>query len=369
MLAQEQALQTWATRTTRAVEPSGDPQLDAARAIAGSDRLVLVVGPAGTGKTHTTARAVAALHAQDRPVVGLAPSGKAADVLATAAGCETDTLAGFLTRHQGSDVSRWPAGTTVVLDEAGMAATTDLARLVRLARRNRWRLVAVGDPDQLPAVGRGGVFAYWCDTVPHHTLDTPRRFEHSWEAQASLGLRAGKPEAVAAYVERGRVQAAHPATIPVRKRVQMNWRLAVPQFYWPKGIHRGRIQLLLPLRLHANHAADLALVVEREGTRYVGYTILTVSMAYKNARLLSRPESDWLWIPPMSLPEAEEIDDDAAPKWRRVSGGDRCPICGEPTECVLNADNRTAMCARIEEGGKLTRTKTGVMFWGHSWQR
>jgi hypothetical protein len=154
-----------------------------------------------------------------------------------------------------------------------------------------------------------------------------------------------------------------------RKRVQMNWRLAVPQFYWPKGIHRGRIQLLLPLRLHANHAADLALVVEREGNRYVGYTILTVSMAYKNARLLSRPESDWLWIPPMSLPEAEEIDDDAAPKWRRVSGGDRCPICSEPTECVLNADNRTAMCARIEEGGKPTKTKTGGMFWEHSWQR
>lgn len=216
LLAQEQALQTWATRTTRAVEPSGDPQLDAARAIAGRDRLVLVVGPAGTGKTHTTARAVAALQAKDRPVVGLAPSGKAADVLATAAGCETDTLAGFLTRHQGSDVSRWPAGTTVVLDEAGMAATTDLARLVHLAQTNRWRLVAVGDPDQLPAVGRGGVFAYWCDTLPHHTLDTPRRFDHPWEARASLGLRAGRPEAVAAYVERGRVQAAHPATIPVR---------------------------------------------------------------------------------------------------------------------------------------------------------
>jgi hypothetical protein len=34
---------------------------------------------------------------------------------------------------------------------------------------------------------------------------------------------------------------------------------------------------------------------------------------------------------------------------------------------VLNADNRTAMCARIEEGGKPTKTKTGVMFWEHSW--
>lgn len=215
LLTQEQALQTWATRTTRAVESSDDRQLDAARAIAGRDRLVLVVGPAGTGKTHTTARAVAALHAEARPVVGLAPSGKSADVLATAAGCETDTLAGFLTRHRNAP-SPWPAGTTLILDEAGMAATADLARLVPLAQTNQWRLVAVGDPEQLLAVGRGGVFAHWCDTLPRHTLDTPRRLDHQWEARASLDLRAGRPEAADAYVAHGRVHTIHPATIPSR---------------------------------------------------------------------------------------------------------------------------------------------------------
>jgi hypothetical protein len=43
---------------------------------------------------------------------------------------------------------------------------------------------------------------------------------------------------------------------------------------------------------------------------------------------------------------------DAAPKLRRVSGGDRSPICSKPTERVLNADNRTAMCAPVEAGGK-----------------
>lgn len=214
-LAQEHALQTWATRAARTVGASDDPQLDAERAIAGRDRLVLVVGPAGTGKTHATARAVGVLQAQGRPVVGLAPSGKAADVLATAAGCPTDTLAGFLTRHR-SLPSPWPAGTTVILDEASMAATDDLARLVHFAHTNRWRLVAVGDPEQLPAVGRGGVFAHWCDTLPNHTLDAPRRFDHQWEARASLALRAGRPDAVDAYVEHGRVHSAHPVNVPSR---------------------------------------------------------------------------------------------------------------------------------------------------------
>jgi conjugative relaxase-like TrwC/TraI family protein len=213
VLAEEQRLQDWAATATSPVAPTGDPQLAAAEAIAGSARLVIVVGPAGTGKTHTTARAVETLQSQGRPVVGLAPSGKAADVLALEARCPTDTLAGFLTRHR-SSTSPWPAGTTVILDEAGMAATADLARLVDLVEENRWRLVVVGDPEQLPAVGRGGVFAHWCDTLPHHTLDAPRRFTEPWEAAASLGLRAGHPDAVAAYADHGRLHSTHPATLP-----------------------------------------------------------------------------------------------------------------------------------------------------------
>ena len=213
ILRQEQNLQTWATNAASTVASTGDSQESAASAIAGGGPLVVVVGPAGTGKTHTTARAVTAMRAQARPVVGLAPSGKAADVLGTEARCPTDTLAGFLSRHRRGP-SSWPVGTTVILDEAGMSGTADLARLVDLVRTNRWRLVAVGDPEQLPSVARGGVFAYWCETVPHHTLDTPRRFTQPWEAAASLGLRAGRPESVEAYARHDRLHTAHPALVP-----------------------------------------------------------------------------------------------------------------------------------------------------------
>jgi len=212
VLHEEQDLRAWATASSRQTAVSGDPQLAAAAAMAGEDRLVLVIGPAGAGKTTTTAQAVASMRANGRPVVGLAPSGKAADVLAREAGCATDTVAGFLTRHRGQR-SLWPAGTTVVLDEAGMAATADLARLVGLVREHGWRLVAVGDPRQLPSVARGGVFAYWCDTLPAHTLDEPRRFTDQWEAAASLGLRAGVPDAVDAYTAHGRIHTTHPALV------------------------------------------------------------------------------------------------------------------------------------------------------------
>jgi conjugative relaxase-like TrwC/TraI family protein len=217
VLAQERRLTDWARSHAYPLAPdSADRQRDATEAIAGTAQLVLVVGPAGTGKTRTTAQAVQELQSRGRPVVGLAPSGKAADVLRVEAGCPTDTVAGFLTRHRDPAPSPWPVGTTVIVDEAGMAKTQDLAELVGFAQRNHWRIVAVGDPAQLPAVGRGGLFAHWADVVHHHELDEPRRFHEPWEAGASLGLRRGEAVAVEAYDAHHRLHIAHPALLPRR---------------------------------------------------------------------------------------------------------------------------------------------------------
>jgi ATP-dependent exoDNAse (exonuclease V) alpha subunit len=194
-----------------------DAQAAAARAVAGTHRLVLVVGPAGSGKTTMLRGGIAGLGARGRTAVGLAPSGKAADVLARETGCPATTLARFLhTQAQTGRASRLPAGSTLVLDEAGMAATDDLARLVRLADARFWRLVCVGDPYQLPAVGRGGMFAHWCDTLPAHHLDEVRRFTDNWQAAASLALRRGDPAAAQTYAAHQRLEAVHPALLPAR---------------------------------------------------------------------------------------------------------------------------------------------------------
>jgi conjugative relaxase-like TrwC/TraI family protein len=213
VLAEEAVLLEWAAtavdHSTTSPAASEDSQEAAARAVAGHADLVLVVGPAGAGKTTALAAAVDCLRAQGRPVLGAAPSGKAADVLARQAGCPALTLAKLL-----ADTRRHPPpGTTVVLDEAGMASTEDLARLVALAQTNRWRLVCVGDPAQLPAVGRGGMFAHWCEALPVHHLEEVRRFTHVWEADASLALRAGDPQAATTYAEAGRLRTVHPATL------------------------------------------------------------------------------------------------------------------------------------------------------------
>jgi hypothetical protein len=67
-----------------------------------------------------------------------------------------------------------------------------------------------------------------------------------------------------------------------------SYRLAVPQF------HHGRIQLLLPLYLRDANRADLALTLERHGDWYRAATVLYPDWAYRHARLLTRPNSEWL---------------------------------------------------------------------------
>ena len=218
-LDEETALLVWARRNAGVARTATweDPQAAAARAVAGTRRLVLVVGPAGTGKTTMLRSGIAQLRARQRPVVGLAPSGKAADVLARETGCSATTLASFLQRHtRPAGTAGLPPGTTIVVDEAGMAATDDLAGLVRLANTRFWRLVCVGDPDQLPAVGRGGMFAHWCDALPAHRLDHVHRFAEPWQAVASLQLRRGDPAAADAYAARQRLEIIHPALLPAR---------------------------------------------------------------------------------------------------------------------------------------------------------
>lgn len=73
------------------------------------------------------------------------------------------------------------------------------------------------------------------------------------------------------------------------KRVMANYKLAVPQYF------NGKIQLLIPLYFEKDNTPELALVLTKmEGGYYQGHTCLTMEMAYNNARLIAKPESNWL---------------------------------------------------------------------------
>lgn len=73
-----------------------------------------------------------------------------------------------------------------------------------------------------------------------------------------------------------------------KRRVKRNYKTAIPQFF------KGKMQLLLPLCLQTKAKADLALVVEKEHNVYRASTCLTLDMAINNARLIAKPDDEWL---------------------------------------------------------------------------
>jgi conjugative relaxase-like TrwC/TraI family protein len=201
-------------------------QREAAAAIAGTAPVVIVVGPAGTGKTTAMRPAVQQLQAEGRVVFGVAPSAIAASVLAEETGAQADTIDKLLTEHRtGHPKSAFdlPAGATVIVDEAGMLATAKLAELIRLAEQNQWRVAMVGDPLQFSAVGRGGMFGMLVDTHGGIELDRVHRFSNNWERAASLQLRRGDPAVADLYEREGRLHGGTSEQIE-RAAISAWWR-------------------------------------------------------------------------------------------------------------------------------------------------
>jgi hypothetical protein len=143
ILDQEAALLGWADRRMlhigqdhpdapwRSTRVLNGVQAQAAAAIAGYDDLVLIVGPAGTGKTTALAPAVEQLRADGRAVFGVAPSATAADVISLETGVAADTVDKLLIEHR---LSRppdhrydLPVGATVILDLCRHRGYADMA--------------------------------------------------------------------------------------------------------------------------------------------------------------------------------------------------------------------------------------------------
>jgi hypothetical protein len=84
------------------------------------------------------------------------------------------------------------------------------------------------------------------------------------------------------------------AVMHASKRVRRNYLTAIPQYYRGKYISTGQLQLLLPLCLREPSKADLALAVYKQDNTYSGRTCLTLDMAINNARLITKPDDEWL---------------------------------------------------------------------------
>jgi conjugative relaxase-like TrwC/TraI family protein len=180
-------------------------------ALCSPDRAVtIVIGVAGSGKTTALSAAADALDTSGYRVVGVSTSGQAARNLGSEAHVEARTFASLLWRLDHRQLVL-DDRTVVVVDEAGMADDANLDRLLLAVERAHAKLVLVGDPRQLDAVGPGGALAA---LIERHRdvvvrLDDNVRQRDADERRALAELRDGSvSDAIAWYVDRGRMSVA-----------------------------------------------------------------------------------------------------------------------------------------------------------------
>ena len=237
-----------ATRAERSVDSAhriaGLDHLDPAQqqvvaALAGgTDRrggLLLVEGAAGTGKTTTLAAASAALDADQRRLVVVTPTLKAAQAARAQIGADAFSAAWLIHQHgyrwdedghwdrvetprQDIDMlARLLPGDVLLVDEAGMLDQDTARALFAIADQAGATLALLGDRHQLPAVGRGGVLdlaARWVRPEAHLELESVHRFTDPEYAALSLLMRNGERpgDVFDALLERGEI-VVHPSEV------------------------------------------------------------------------------------------------------------------------------------------------------------
>jgi Ti-type conjugative transfer relaxase TraA len=192
----------------RAIARSGlsDEQRLAVEHITGHAQIAAVIGFAGAGKSTMLAAARDAWERQGYRVHGAALAGKAAEGLEESSGIASRTLASWEYGWQAGK-GQLGKGDVLVIDEAGMVGSRQLARFVIEAEAGGAKLVLVGDHEQLQAIGAGSPFRAIVDHVGAVELSEIRRQSEVWQRQASIAFATHRTgEGLAIYVDHGAVE-------------------------------------------------------------------------------------------------------------------------------------------------------------------
>lgn len=182
-----------------------DEQGAALRHILMEKQCASVVGLAGAGKSTMLEAANDAWTRQGVTVHGAALAGKAADGLESASGIKSRTLASLELSWENGNTPI-AKGDVLIVDEAGMIGTRQMARVASKCQSIGAKLVLVGDPEQLQPIEAGTPFR---DMVARHgasELLQIYRQRNTWQRAASKQLAAGETAAsLNAYKRKGHV--------------------------------------------------------------------------------------------------------------------------------------------------------------------
>jgi exodeoxyribonuclease V alpha subunit len=146
----------------------------------------IIAGSAGTGKTtiiKAIIKAIKFTSGNTESICLLAPTGKAADRIRQKTQEEATTIHSFLTKNGWLNFNNWttkrfggkkcPDYSTYIIDESSMI---DLHLMATLFRAIDWnvtkRIILVGDPNQLPPIGKGKVFAETIDFISQYAPES-----------------------------------------------------------------------------------------------------------------------------------------------------------------------------------------------------
>jgi hypothetical protein len=192
----------------------GDQAAAALSLLTDRKRVSVLNAPAGSGKTRVLAEAARAWAAAGMgPVAGITPSQASRNTLAAGV-AESYNSAQFLGHLPGQRGARGPIGVgpgaLLVIDEASMISSLDLADLISYADAHGAKVMLAGDTRQLQAVENGGGLSLLAGVLGYVQLAEPVRFRTGWERVASLRLRDGDVSVLAEYDQHGRINGGDP---------------------------------------------------------------------------------------------------------------------------------------------------------------
>lgn len=183
-----------------------DEQAEAVRYLARDRAIAVVVGFAGAGKSTMLEVARRAWESEGRRVIGGALAGKAAAELQKSSGIVGRTLASWEFAWN-NDREMLQQGDVLVVDEAGMVSSKQLARIIDRVEAAGAKIVLVGDAEQLQPIEAGAAFRAISERVGFMELEGVRRQHEAWAQKASREFARGRvARALDAYDERGHIK-------------------------------------------------------------------------------------------------------------------------------------------------------------------
>ncbi len=161
----------------------------------------VVVGVAGSGKTHALLHAAHAWRSEEFEVIGCALAARAAANLEEGAAIPASTIERLL-GDLGAGRRHLTSRSVVIVDEAAMVGTATITRLLDQTTSVGAKLVLVGDHRQLPEIEAGGAFAALAHALSSATLTTNRRQDDPEDRRILAELRHGDPTAAWQGLER-----------------------------------------------------------------------------------------------------------------------------------------------------------------------